>query len=283
MRTTGSAPARTGTCGVCGKTVNADVAVALENLAPGVQEIARAERPGLGPEALICPADLRRFRSHYIAGLLETESGELGEMERMVLRSMEERDLLSVNLHEAGEEDDRTRGERWADRLASFGGSWRFIIIFSTVLAVWIAINVSQLLVRPFDPFPFILLNLVLSCLAAVQAPVIMMSQNRQEAKDRQRAENDYLINLKAELEVRRLGEKMDHLILRQWRRLMEIQGVQVRLLQEALDALGEPELGDEASDADVACPAAGGETPIAGDAEAAGAGKDPEGPDRAD
>ena len=253
----GNTAARTGTCGVCGKTVGLDAAVPLEMQPPGVQELVRQERPGLGPEALLCPADLRRFRSRYVAHLLETEMGELGEMEQLVVRSLEERDLLSVNLHEAGEEDDRTRGERWADQLAAFGGSWRFILIFGAVLVVWIGLNVSQLMASPFDPYPFILLNLVLSCLAAIQAPVIMMSQNRQESKDRQRAEHDYLINLKAELEVRRLNEKMDHLILRQWRRLMEIQDLQTRLLQEVLDATGAEEA--EGGDEDGAGVAAGG------------------------
>ena len=227
------------TCGLCGKAVASDLAVPLETLAPGMQKLVREESPGLGPEAMICPADHKRLRSRYITGLLEAEMGEMGELERLVVQSLEDRDLLAVNLHEAGGEDGRSLGERLADRLASFGGSWRFLVIFGALMAGWIVLNVTQLLARPFDPFPFILLNLVLSCLAAVQAPVIMMSQNRQEAKDRQRGEHDYLINLKAELEVRRLNEKVDHLILRQWGRLMEIQALQVRLMEEVLSAEG--------------------------------------------
>src|SRR5438067_8121985 len=120
-----------------------------------------------------------------------------------------------------------------SDRIASFGGSWRFIILFGTVLLVWVVLNGVFLMNHGFDPYPFILLNLILSCLAAVQAPVIMMSQNRAEARDRLRAENDYKVNLKAELEIRHLHEKIDHLLRRQYNRLFEIQQIQIELLEE--------------------------------------------------
>jgi uncharacterized membrane protein len=108
-----------------------------------------------------------------------------------------------------------------------------FIIIFVTVLLAWIAINTVVLLKKPFDPFPYILLNLILSCIAAIQAPVILMSQNRQEGKDRLKAEHDYRVNLKAEFEIRSLHEKIDHMLVHQWQRLMEIQQVQTDLLSE--------------------------------------------------
>jgi uncharacterized membrane protein len=120
-----------------------------------------------------------------------------------------------------------------ADHLASFGGSWTFIIIFGSILLMWIGLNSLLLLKKPFDPYPFILLNLVLSCLAAIQAPVIMMSQNRQEAKDRLRSQYDYQVNLKAELEIRHLHDKIDHLLSNQWERLVEIQQIQIDLLSE--------------------------------------------------
>ena len=126
-----------------------------------------------------------------------------------------------------------TFGQRLSDRIASFGGSWRFIILFGAVLFGWIILNAIFLLNRGFDPYPFILLNLILSCLAAIQAPIIMMSQNRAEARDRLRAENDYEINLKAELEIRHLHEKIDHLLRRQYNRLFEIQQIQIELLEE--------------------------------------------------
>jgi uncharacterized membrane protein len=126
-----------------------------------------------------------------------------------------------------------TFGERLADKMAEYAGSWGFVIGFFGVLLVWIAINSVVLILKPFDPYPFILLNLVLSCLAAIQAPIIIMSQNRQEAKDRLRSEHDYSVNLKAELEIRNLHEKIDHLLMKQWQRLLEIQEIQMELMEE--------------------------------------------------
>ena len=130
-------------------------------------------------------------------------------------------------------EEDRTFGQRVSDHLASFGGSWAFLMAFAGVLFVWIVINLLMGEKRAFDAYPFILLNLVLSCIAAIQAPIIMMSQKRQEAKDRLRALNDYRVNLKAELEIRHLHEKLDHLISKQWQRLAEIQRMQLEIMQE--------------------------------------------------
>ena len=129
--------------------------------------------------------------------------------------------------------DPVTLGESVADKVASFGGSWRFIIIFFIILLVWIVMNSIVLLFKPFDVYPFILLNLILSCLAAIQAPIIMMSQNRQETKDRRRSENDYKINLKSEIEIRTLHEKVDHLLLDQWSKMMRIQEMQIEILEE--------------------------------------------------
>ena len=158
--------------------------------------------------------------------------GELSTLELDVMRSMKDQGLLAKNVNV---EFDRksTLGERLADKVAEFGGSWRFIITFFIVMVMWIIMNSVLLLRKPFDPYPFILLNLVLSCLAAIQAPIIMMSQNRQEAKDRLRSEHDYQINLKAELEIRFLHEKIDHLLAQQWQRLVEIQQIQMDLMEE--------------------------------------------------
>jgi uncharacterized membrane protein len=147
-------------------------------------------------------------------------------------KSLEEEELLSRNINQEFE-NSFTLGQRLADRIAAFGGSWTFISIFMVVLVVWMGINTWILLTKPFDPYPYILLNLVLSCLAAIQAPVILMSQNRQEARDRIHAEHDYEINMKAEIEIRKLHEKMDHLLMHQWQRLMEIQQLQVNLMEE--------------------------------------------------
>ena len=149
-----------------------------------------------------------------------------------MLASLEAGETVAENIAAAYDER-RTFGERAADALAAFGGSWAFILAFCAVLVVWMTVNVSGVLVRPFDPYPFILLNLVLSTVAALQAPVIMMSQRRVEEKDRLRAENDYKVNLKAELEIRHLHDKFDHQLARHWERLAEIQRVQLELLEE--------------------------------------------------
>jgi uncharacterized membrane protein len=166
---------------------------------------------------------------------MKKELGEVEELENEVVTSLREQELVSKNVNT--EFDEKTNfGNRLADKIASFGGSWKFIIIFGIIITVWIGINTYLLLSKPFDPYPFILLNLILSCLAALQAPVIMMSQNRQEAKDRLRSEHDYKVNLKAELEIRHLNEKIDFLLMKQWQRLLEIQGMQTELMEEILE-----------------------------------------------
>ena len=162
----------------------------------------------------------------------ECEIGELTSLDQEVIESLQEHELLTENIEKQFERK-LTFGEHLSDKIAEFGGSWKFIIIFGGVLVVWIIINGVLLATRAFDPYPFILLNLILSCLAALQAPVIMMSQNRAEARDRLRAENDYKVNLKAELEIRHLHEKIDHLLRKQYNRLFEIQQIQIELLEE--------------------------------------------------
>jgi uncharacterized membrane protein len=180
----------------------------------------------------VCFEDLGEFRKEYVKKVLQEEIGELSTLDHEVVESLRQHEILSSDL--AKEFDQKlTFGERLSDRIASFGGSWRFIILFGVVLAIWIAINGVLLATRAFDPYPFILMNLILSCIAALQAPVIMMSQNRSEARDRMRAENDYKVNLKAELEIRHLHEKIDHLLRRQYNRLFEIQQIQIELLEE--------------------------------------------------
>ena len=129
-----------------------------------------------------------------------------------------------------------TLGQRLADKVATFGGSWSFIVTFLLFMGVWIGANVFLLVSKAFDPYPFILLNLILSCIAALQAPIIMMSQNRQEEKDRERAKKDYMINLKSELEIRLLHEKIDHLIIHQQQELLEIQQIQIDMMNDILE-----------------------------------------------
>jgi len=169
-----------------------------------------------------------------VESFLTKQIGQLTKLEKTVLDSLKDKTTLSDKL-DGDEQQNMTFGQRIADKVASFGGSWTFIISFSAFLLVWIGINIYWLGNKGFDPYPFILLNLILSSLAAVQAPVIMMSQNRQEEKDRERGKKDYMINLKSELEVRMLHEKMDHLIISQQEEVLEIHKVQVDLMNDIL------------------------------------------------
>ena len=180
----------------------------------------------------ICLQDLQKFRQRYLEELLVAEKGELTQIEMDVMQSLRDYEILTTN-PDAEFEAKLTLGQRLADRIASFGGSWMFICFFGVVIFAWMVLNTVVLTTRPFDPYPFILLNLVLSTLAAIQAPIIMMSQNRQEDRDRSRATHDYQINLKAELEIRHLHQKIDHLISQQWERMVEIQEIQIELIDE--------------------------------------------------
>ncbi len=184
------------------------------------------------PEGFICLEDLNKFRSEFVKGILTEEKGTLSEFEKEVFDSIVDRDILSKDV-DAAYETKSSWGEKLSDKIAKFGGSWPFIIIFLLFILIWMIINVIILSSRSFDPYPFILLNLVLSCIAAIQAPVIMMSQNRQESKDRARSMHDYQINLKAEVEIRRLHDKMDHLLKEQGMRMLEIQQIQMEMIEE--------------------------------------------------
>jgi len=199
---------------------------------PAIAELIASEHPNIGTDDMICSRHIGDYRNRYVADLLDRERGELSELEKEVVESLAREETISRDV-ETTWEHRRTLGERVADAVADFGGSWTFIGIFFVVLVVWMGFNVWAAARAVFDPYPFILLNLVLSCLAAIQAPIIMMSQNRQEAKDRLRSENDFRVNLKAELEIRHLHEKIDHLLNRQWERLFEIQQIQLEILQD--------------------------------------------------
>ena len=203
-----------------------------EFIRPSLVEFIKKCVPAFDEKGFICLDDLGQFRKDYVREVLQDEIGELSALDQEVIESLHEHEILSSDIERQFEKK-LTFGERLSDRIAEFGGSWKFLISFGAVIFVWIAANVVLLATRAFDPYPFILLNLILSCLAAVQAPVIMMSQNRSEARDRLRAENDYKVNLKAELEIRHLHEKLDHLLRRQYNRLFEIQQIQIELLQE--------------------------------------------------
>jgi len=182
-------------------------------------------------------SELNDYRHQYIQNSLSAEMGSLTDMENKVLDALQKNETISENL-----DDDKvesfTYGQRLADKVATFGGSWKFIILFGTFLVIWMIVNVVLLSSKAFDPYPFILLNLILSCIAALQAPVIMMSQNRQEEKDRERAKNDYMINLKSELEIRMLHEKVDYMLINQQEHLMQIQQIQIDMMNDIMQRL---------------------------------------------
>lgn len=219
-------------CAICDKETDYHELRPFSLINHPIDDLIKEAKPEISPDAPICKHCRAIYRRQYIEKSLTQEKGELTSLESAVVDSLSKEGVLAKNV-EAMYTEKFTFGQRLADRIASFGGSWTFIIIFALILLIWIAINSFVLLYKPFDPFPFILLNLVLSCLAAIQAPIIMMSQNRQEAKDRVRAEHDYQVNLKAEIEIQQLNLKIDQLLQHQWQRLLEIQRLQLEVLDE--------------------------------------------------
>ena len=222
------------TCQICHKEFDPKLLFPVELIRPHLIRFIKQKMPDWRENGYICAEDLQNLRSEYIESIINKEKGEAKGITKDFIKSIRKHELIAENIDTKYESTVRF-GERLADRIASFGGSWKFIIFFGIILLIWIGINTVALLNKPFDPYPYILLNLILSCLAAIQAPVIMMSQNRQEAKDRMRSEHDYKVNLKSELEVRLLNEKLDFLLIKQWQRLMEIQSLQTEIMEEIL------------------------------------------------
>ena len=219
-------------CQICGRKEDETELIVAGLVRPAVADLARKSYPSWSDDGYICMDDLNRFRNQYVLSLIEDEKRELSYLEKEVLDSITRHEILSTPVDEKYEAA-LSFGQRLSDRIALFGGSWKFIMLFTGVLTAWVFLNTTAFLHRPFDPYPYIFLNLILSCLAAIQAPIIMMSQNRQEEKDRLRVMHDYQVNLKAELEIRLLHQKLDHLLSHQWERLVEIQKVQMELLTE--------------------------------------------------
>ncbi|RYD65886.1 MAG: DUF1003 domain-containing protein [Verrucomicrobiaceae bacterium] len=226
----------TRTCAISGKTVAAGDCIPFLSLRPSLLAFIRKKHPDLADEGCIARDVLPSIQAEFVEDALTDEIGEITGLERSVIESLKENEILATHPDEEEARMPRTFGDRVADRIASFGGSWKFIISFGIFIVAWILLNVFILTARPPDPYPFILLNLLLSCLAAFQAPVIMMSQNRVELRDRRRAEQDYQINLKAELEIRHLHEKLDHLLHQHGERLLEIQTIQTELLRQLVE-----------------------------------------------
>ncbi len=216
---------------ISGKSLPAEDCIAGAAIRESVMDMIRAEHPDFDTSKHLSVHELNAYREKYISQYLQKEVGDISKLEKKVLEAINDKTVIS----DVDDDSSLTLGAKIADRVASFGGSWKFIIIFSCFIVLWIAMNAFMLTNRDVDPYPFILLNLLLSCLAALQAPVIMMSQNRQADKDRAHARNDYMVNLKSELEVRELHEKIDHMMLYQLQELCEIQKIQIEMLNDIL------------------------------------------------
>jgi len=217
-------------CAICGEAVRDRIVFGM--VRPSLANGLAALNPNLKPEDVICRKHLTDARTRYVEQLIERERGEISQLDRQIIESLAREETVARDIEKSWATK-RTSGERVADFVADFGGSWAFILSFFVLFLAWIGFNLWAASRTVFDPYPFILLNLVLSCIAAIQAPIIMMSQKRQEAKDRLRSENDYRVNLKAEFEIRHLHEKLDHLISRQWERLAEIQQIQLEIMED--------------------------------------------------
>ena len=216
-----------------GKEFAENERVSAKNLRQSLLNFINKTHPNFSKNCFLSIEEMNDYREKYISEFLNKKLGNLTEVEKQVIQSVSKNTMISTEVEE--DEQKTSFGQKLADKVAEFGGSWGFIIFFMTFLVAWILLNVFWLSNHGFDPFPFILLNLILSCIAAIQAPVIMMSQNRQEEKDRERSKKDYKINLKSELEIRELHEKIDHLIIHYQQDLLEIQKTQIDLLENIL------------------------------------------------
>lgn len=223
-----------------GKFADAEKVYAKDIRQP-ILKLIQQDCPGFKGNECLAMSELGSYREKYIADFLNSDVTQLSELQKNVISSFKGEKSF-VNKVEDGP-DKRDFGQRLADSVADFGGSWTFIISFMVFILIWIGANVFILMNKGFDPYPFILLNLILSCLAALQAPIIMMSQNRQEEKDRERAKKDYMINLKSELEIRLLDEKLDHLLLHQQQELIEVQKIQIELMKDILEQVNSNKL----------------------------------------
>ncbi|MDO8998680.1 MAG: DUF1003 domain-containing protein [Bacteroidota bacterium] len=220
-------------CAITKKNYELSSCNRLDEIALPIKDLIIKDYPNLIYSDTISLEQITIYRKKYLNNLIEIERREINTLEKKVIDAISKNEKLSENT----EEDFNVSlklGEKMADKIAEFGGSWLFISAFFLFILIWILINVIAISSSFFDPYPFILLNLILSCLAAIQAPIIMMSQNRKEQKDRKRSENDYKINLKAELEIQLLHEKLDYLMINQSKKLLEIQQIQLDFFEDA-------------------------------------------------
>lgn len=229
-------PKKTFKSAVSGAEFPENEKVTAKDIREPILNLIKQDCPSIKRNECIAISELGSYREKYIADFLSSDVTKLSEIHKDVINSLRGDKSFVTKVED--EPDNRDFGQKVADNVADFGGSWTFIISFFVFILIWISTNVYLLLNKGFDPYPFILLNLILSCLAALQAPVIMMSQNRQEEKDRERAKKDYMINLKSELEIRMLDEKMDHMIMHQQQELIEIQKMQIEMMNDILEKI---------------------------------------------
>ncbi len=225
-------------CQVCGERMAEIDLIRGDHVRNVLKPTIRKDFPNWEESGFICLKDLNQYRTKHIQEVFEKERGEVSELEARVFRNIREQEVLANDTNQQFDQS-LALGDRIADRVAEVGGSWKFIIGFLVCMGIWMLFN-SQIMVsllgtkaEVFDPFPYIFLNLLLGALASLQAPFIMMSQSRQEARDRLRSENDYAVNLKAELEIRNLTAKLDQLMSNQWQHLLEIQQIQTDMMTE--------------------------------------------------
>ena len=229
-------------CSLCNSVVDTRTMVAAQKLDTPTLELIRLERPDWDGKRGICQDCREQYRAKKFLSYVEVESQKLSDMERSLVTKIARRGRVARVVDREFDEK-MTFGDRLSDTVAHFGGSWRFIILFGGILIGWMLLN-TVILRSPknFDPYPFILLNLMLSAIAALQAPIIMMSQNRQADKDRLQAQQDYEINLMAEVEIRDLHDKLDSLRYKQWHELWHLQQRQIELLELLHVAVKAPE-----------------------------------------
>ncbi len=208
--------------------------VSGKSIRQSIMQLIKKDYPDFNENKNVANSELDTYREKHIELFMQKHVGKISKLEDKVLTSLKDKKAISDIVEDEGNTK-LSFGQKIADKVADFGGSWTFIISFMIFIFIWICLNVFWLLNKQFDPYPFILLNLILSTLAALQAPVIMMSQNRQEEKDRERAKQDYMVNLKAELEIGMLHEKIDHLIINQQQEMIEIHKTQLEALDKIL------------------------------------------------
>lgn len=217
-------------CEICKTTHRKIRSIPLKKLNPHFLETLNDLHPDI-EAGYICLADFNKLTLETIKDNLEEDKGDLSKIEEEVVESLADNEVISENINELYQEQ-LSFGDKLADKISEFGGSWHFIIFFLVVMLCWVILN-TYAFINHFDPYPFILLNLLLSTLAALQAPIILMSQNRQAEKDRFAAEQDYKTNLKAELQIQEVNQKLNNLIDNQITSLLENQEAQFREIKE--------------------------------------------------